>query len=180
MASEFVRRVRHVADINTFSKWGLEEGDLVLTNDNKMYALIGQEWKQLDNMEKVWATSEAGKYLMVGDDGIVKPMVIDDIRKGDNTWEGENKFSKAIEGTILYTELGNNQDLNELKKEGKYRGSNINWQNAPTTDKLQSVIEVMVQGEFILQKSYQFTVEEIHMYIRGFVLNKWQEWQQVK
>lgn len=106
MASEFVRRVRHVEDINTFSKWGLEEGDLVLTNDNKMYALIGQEWKQLDNMEKVWATSEAGKYLMVGDDGIVKPMVIDDIRKGDNNWEGENNFEKnGVKGHLKTREL---------------------------------------------------------------------------
>lgn len=99
MASEFVRRVRHVEDINTFSKSVLEEGDLVLTNDNKMYALIGQEFKQLDNMEKVWATSEAGKYLMVGDDGIVKPMVIDDILGKDNTFTGSNTFKNKIIAT---------------------------------------------------------------------------------
>lgn len=123
MASEFVRRVRHVEDINTFSKWGLEEGDLVLTNDNKMYALIGQEFKQLDNMEKVWATSEAGKYLMVGNDGIVKPMVIDDIRKGDNTWVGKNIFTQPINGNTMTNEAQFNDFAVVAKNMNTYNGT---------------------------------------------------------
>jgi len=124
MASEFVRRVRHVEDINTFSKSVLEEGALVLTNDNKMYALIGQEFKQLDNMEKVWATSEAGKYLMVGDDGIVKPMVIDDILGKDNTFTGDNTFTKQIDGS-LKTRTATFTDYADVAKNMvKYSG---NW-----------------------------------------------------
>lgn len=158
MASEFVRRVRHVEDINTFSKWGLEEGDLVLTTDNKMYALIGQEWKQLDNMEKVWDTGEAGKYLMVGNDGIVKPMVIDDIRKGDNTWVGKNIFTQPINATIQSIDIPNGTDLYTLIKPG------INY-----IARTQAIASSMINTP--KKNTNAFSIQTID--ISGFKENSW-------
>lgn len=188
MASEFVRRVRHVEDINTFSKSVLEEGDLVLTNDNKMYALIGQEFKQLDNMEKVWATSEAGKYLMVGDDGIVKPMVIDNILGKDNTFTGSNIFNRPISangglnGSLIYN-TAPLKDLNTIITTSQYK-IDASYSNIPNSLPNGAFLYTLnfdsnLVYQVIISRDISNPFTKATIWTRLRISNSWGDWESI-
>lgn len=97
MASEFTRKIQRIKDILTFNSILADDGDILLTKSGEVYTQVNGKVKQLSNPN--YGAGNVNKILAVSDTGEVVPIQMPgtgDILGKDNTFSGNNTYSKAI------------------------------------------------------------------------------------